>query len=189
MVVKGAHTSRLNRVRQRRPKGVIPSGFSDTCGSGIVRWLFHCISAKKVTDFDPVRDGKTITQFCNKSGRSRQTYAHIKNRVPQNGQSGILPDSTAPKNRARKFDDTVKIAVINARQHLLDQGIDYGAWSIYYYLFDSAGADRTPSRSTIALWLHELGFVDANARKPRRNSYKRFASDFVGDLRQIDGLV
>ena len=144
---------------------------------------------RKVADFDPVRDGKTITQFCKELGISRQTYANIKDRVSQRGRSGILPDSTAPKNPARKFDGADKIAVVNARQHLMEQGLDYGPWSIYYYLFDSVGADRTPSRSTIASWLHELGFVDANARKRPRSSYKRFARDFVGELWQIDGLV
>lgn len=144
---------------------------------------------RKVADFDPVRDGKTITQFCKELGISRQTYANIKDRVAQKGRSGILPDSTAPRNPARKFDDTDKTAVVNARQHLMEQGLDYGPWSIYYYLFDSVGVDRTPSRSTIALWLHELGFVEANARKRPRSSYKRFARDFVGELWQIDGLV
>ncbi|MCQ4623946.1 transposase [Corynebacterium sp. CCUG 69979] len=144
---------------------------------------------RKVADFDPVRDGKTITQFCKELGISRQTYINIKNRVAQKGRSGIVPDSTAPKNPARKFDDTDKVAVVNARQHLMEQGLDYGPWSIYYYLFDSIGPERTPSRSTIASWLHELGFVDANARKRPRSSYKRFARDFVGELWQIDGLV
>ncbi|MGJ4104635.1 hypothetical protein ACN4EB_10845, partial [Corynebacterium macclintockiae] len=42
----------------------------------------------------------------------------------------------------------------------------------YYFLFDTVGPDSTPSRSTIASWLHELGFVDANARKRPRSSYK-----------------
>lgn len=66
---------------------------------------------RKVADFDPVRDGKTITQFCKELGISRQTYTNIKNRVAQKGRSGIVPDSTAPKNPARKFDDTDKVAV------------------------------------------------------------------------------
>ena len=144
---------------------------------------------RKVADFDPVRDGKTITQFCKELGISRQTYTNIKNRVAQKGRSGIVPDSTAPKNPARKFDDTDKVAVVNARHHLMEQGLDYGPWSIYYYLFDSIGPERTLSRSTIASWLHELGFVDANARKRPRSSLTRFARDFVGELWQIDGLV
>lgn len=71
----------------------------------------------------------------------------------------------------------------------MEQGLDYGPWSIYYFLFDSVGDDRTPLRSTIALWLHGLGFVDANARKRPRSSYRRFARDFVGELWQIDGLA
>ena len=144
---------------------------------------------RKVADFDPVRDGKTITQFCKELGISRQTYHNIKNRIAQKGRSGIVPDSTAPKHPAGKFEDSDKIAVVHARQKLMEQGLDYGPWSIYYFLFDSVGADRTPSRSTIAAWLHELGFVDANARKRPRSSYRRFTRDFVGELWQIDGLV
>ena len=141
---------------------------------------------RKVADFDPVRDGKTVTQFCKELGISRQTYHNIKNRIAQKGRAGIVPDSTAPKNPVKKFDEADKIAVIHARQHLMEQGLDYGPWSIYYFLFDSVGADRAPSRSTIALWLQELGFVDANARKRPRSSYKRFARDFVGELWQIE---
>ncbi|MHA6554566.1 integrase core domain-containing protein [Corynebacterium pyruviciproducens] len=144
---------------------------------------------RKVADFDPVRDGKTITQFCKELGISRQTYHNIKNRIAQKGRSGIMPDSTAPRHPAGKFEDSAKIAVVYARQTLMEQGLDYGPWSIYYFLFDSVGADRTPARSTIALWLNELGFVDATARKRPRSSYKRFARDLVGELWQIDGLV
>ena len=33
---------------------------------------------RKVADFDPVRDGKTVTQFCKELGISRQTYHNIK---------------------------------------------------------------------------------------------------------------
>ncbi|WP_246817798.1 helix-turn-helix domain-containing protein [Corynebacterium sp. HMSC076D02] len=144
---------------------------------------------RKVADFDPVRDGKTVTQFCKELGISRQTYHNIKHRIEQKGRAGIVPDSTAPKNPIKKFNEADKIAVVHARQQLMEQGLDYGPWSIYYFLFDTVGADYTPSRSTIAAWLHELGFVDANARKRPRSSYKRFARDLVGELWQIDGLV
>ena len=98
---------------------------------------------RKVADFDPVRDGKTVTQFCKELGISRQTYHNIKNRIAQKGRAGIVPDSTAPKNPIKKFDEADKNAVIHARQHLMEQGLDYGPWSIYYFLFDSIGADRT----------------------------------------------
>ena len=144
---------------------------------------------RKVADFDPVRDGKTVTQFCKELGISRQTYHNIKHRIAQKGRAGIVPDSTAPKHPIKKFDEADKIAVVHARQELMEQGLDYGPWSIYYFLFDTSGPDSTPSRSTIASWLHELGFVDANARKRPRSSYKRFARDLVGELWQIDGLV
>ena len=143
---------------------------------------------RKVADFDPVRDGKTVTQFCKELGISRQTYHNIKSRIAQKGRAGIVPDSTAPKNPVKKFHEADKIAVVHARQELMEQGLDYGPWSIYYFLFDTVGPDSTPSRSTIASWLHELGFVDANARKRPRSSYKRFARDLVGELWQIDGL-
>ena len=114
---------------------------------------------RKIADFDPVRDGKTVTQFCKELGISRQTYHNIKHRIAQKGRAGIVPDSTAPKNPIKKFDEADKIAVIHARQHLMEQGLDYGPWSIYYFLFDSVGADRAPSRSTIALWLQELSLI------------------------------
>ena len=100
---------------------------------------------RKVADFDPVRDGKTVTQFCKELGISRQTYHNIKNRIVQKGRAGIVPDSTAPKNPIKKFDEADKIAVVHARQELMEQGLDYGPWSIYYFLFDTSGPDSTPS--------------------------------------------
>lgn len=115
---------------------------------------------RKVADFDPVRDGKTVTQFCKELAISRQAYHNIKNRIAQKGRAGIVPDSTAPKNPIKKFHEADKIAVVHARQQLMEQGLDYGPWSIYYFLFDTVGPDFTPSRSTIASWLHELGFVE-----------------------------
>ena len=101
---------------------------------------------RKVADFDPVRDGKTVTQFCKELGISRQTYHNIKNRIAQKGRAGIVPDSTAPKNPFKKFDEADKIAVVHARQQLMEQGLDYGPWSIYYFLFDTPSPQPCPSR-------------------------------------------
>ncbi|MEJ4122141.1 helix-turn-helix domain-containing protein [Corynebacterium macginleyi] len=94
---------------------------------------------RKVADFDPVRAGKTVTQLCKELAISRQTYHNIKNRIAQKGRAGIVPDSTAPKNPIKKFNKADKIAVIHARQQLMEQGLDYGPWSIYYFLFDTVG--------------------------------------------------
>ena len=144
---------------------------------------------RKIADFDPVRDDKTITQFCKEEGISRQTFHNLKDRVAKHGRAGILPDSTAPKNPARKYTDADRQAVFDARVALKQQGLDYGPISIHYHLLDTVGPDRTPSRPTIAAWLNKAGLVDANARKRPRSSYKRFARDYVCELWQIDAVV
>ena len=100
-----------------------------------------------------------------------------------------MPDSTAPKNPARKYTDADRQAVFDARVALKQQGLDYGPISIHYHLLDTVGPDRTPSRPTIAAWLNKAGLVDANARKRPRSSYKRFARDYVCELWQIDAVV
>ncbi|MBD0855032.1 transposase, partial [Corynebacterium striatum] len=100
---------------------------------------------KKIADFDPVRDGRTVTQFCKDIGVSRQTYANIKRRVEQRGRAGILPDSTAPHSPARIYDDHLRQKVITARSVLKAQGRDYGPWSIYYYLIDDLGLEHPPA--------------------------------------------
>ena len=144
---------------------------------------------RKIADFDPVRDDKTITQFCKEEGISRQTFHNLKDRVAKRGRAGILPDSTAPKNPARKYTDADRQAVFDARVALKQQGLDNGPLSIHYHLLDTVGPDRTPSRPTIAAWLNKVGLVDANARKRPRSSYKRFARDYVCELWQIDAVV
>lgn len=144
---------------------------------------------KKIADFDPVRDGITITQFCKELKISKQTYFNIKRRLAERGRTGILPDSTAPKNPARKFTTDLHHIVLDARNTLKTQGKDHGPWSIYYYLVDELGLEQPPQRSTIAKWLHDAGVVDTNARKRPRSSYRRFARDLVGELWQIDAFV
>ena len=95
-----------------------------------------------------------------------------------------MPDSTAPKNPARKYTDADRQAVIDARVALKQQGLHYGPMSVHYHLFDPVGPDRTPSRPTIAAWLNKAGLVDANAQKRPRSSDERLAGDYVcGELR------
>ena len=100
---------------------------------------------RKIADFDPVRDDKTITQFCKEEGISRQTFHNLKDRVAKRGRAGILPDSTAPKNPARKYTDADRQAVFDARVALKQQGLDYGPISIHYHLLDTVGPDPTVS--------------------------------------------
>ena len=144
---------------------------------------------KIIADFDPVASGITIKQFCKDNGFSRQTYFNIKKRIAERGRSGILPDSTAPKNPKRRHDDQIRQLVIESRSTFKSQGRDYGPWSIYYYLIDDLGIQDPPGRSTIACWLREAGVVEANARKRPRSSYRWFTRDKVNELWQIDGLV
>ena len=51
---------------------------------------------KKIADFDPIREGITVQQFCKNIGVSKQTYYNIKARIAERGRAGIVPDSTAP---------------------------------------------------------------------------------------------
>ena len=70
---------------------------------------------RKIADFDPVRDGKTIKQFCKDEKSSRQTFHNVRDRIARRGRAGILPESTAPKNPARKYTEADRQAVIDAR--------------------------------------------------------------------------
>lgn len=144
---------------------------------------------RKIADFDPIREGKTIKQFCKEHDISDQTFRNIKKRIEQRGRAAIVPDSTRPKNPASKYTEVHRQAVIDARFHLQEQGLDNGPLSIYYFLFDTFGPEHTPSRTTIANWLSEAGLAEENARKRPRSSYKRFAREYVCELWQIDALV
>lgn len=142
----------------------------------------------KIIAFDPIREQKTITQFCKEHNISRQTFNNIKKRVEELGPAGIYPTSTAPKQPKRIYSDDDYQRVATTRQQLKELGWDYGPWSIYYALFDTVGPTHTPSRSRIAAILSELGLTEENARKRPRTSYKRWARTHVNELWQIDGL-
>ncbi|HAT1455489.1 TPA: helix-turn-helix domain-containing protein, partial [Corynebacterium striatum] len=46
---------------------------------------------KKIADFDPIREGITVQQFCKNIGVSKQTYYNIKARIAERGRAGIVP--------------------------------------------------------------------------------------------------
>ncbi|MFS0239045.1 transposase, partial [Corynebacterium striatum] len=100
-----------------------------------------------------------------------------------------MPDSTAPLNPRRVYDDKIRQQVLHARGTLQARGQDCGPWSIFYFFLDELGYDQPPSRALIAQWLHEAGVADINARKRPRKSYRHFARGEVNELWQIDAFV
>ena len=144
---------------------------------------------KKIADFDPIREGITVQQFCKNIGVSKQTYYNIKARIAERGRAGIVPDSTAPLNPRRVYDDKIRQQVLQARGTLKARGQDCGPWSIFYFFLDELGYDQPPSRALIAQWLHEAGVADINARKRPRKSYRHFARGEVNQLWQIDAFT
>ncbi|WKS52090.1 helix-turn-helix domain-containing protein [Corynebacterium pseudodiphtheriticum] len=88
---------------------------------------------KKIADFDPIREGITVQQFCKNIGVSKQTYYNIKARIAERGRAGIVPDSTAPLNPRRVYDDKIRQQVLQARGTLKARGQDCGPWSIFYF--------------------------------------------------------
>ena len=91
---------------------------------------------KKIADFDPIREGITVQQFCKNIGVSKQTYYNIKARIAERGRAGIVPDSTAPLNPRRVYDDKIRQQVLQARGTLQARGQDCGPWSIFYFFLD-----------------------------------------------------
>lgn len=144
---------------------------------------------KRIASFDPVRDGKTVRQFCREVGCSRQTYYNIKKRVKERGEAGIIPDSTAPHTPHTRFDDDDHRLILETRERLKKFGADYGSWSIYYALVDENNRLDGPSRSTIARVLSVHGVTEENARKRPRSSLKRFARGAANELWQIDAMI
>ena len=144
---------------------------------------------KKIADFDPIREGITVQQFCKNIGVSKQTYYNIKARIAERGRAGIVPDSTAPLNPRRVYDDKIRQQVLQARATLKARGQDCGPWSLFYFFLDELGYDQPPSRALIAQWLHEAGVADINARKRPRKSYRHFARGEVNELWQIDAFA
>ena len=80
---------------------------------------------KKIADFDPIREGITVQQFCKNIGVSKQTYYNIKARIAERGRAGIVPDSTAPLNPRRVYDDKIRQQVLQARGTLKAHGQDF----------------------------------------------------------------
>ncbi|MFS0069833.1 transposase, partial [Corynebacterium striatum] len=58
------------------------------------------------------------------------------------GRAGIVPDSTAPLNPRRVYDDKIRQQVLQARGALQARGQDCGPWSIFYFLLDELGSNN-----------------------------------------------
>ncbi|MDK4320424.1 helix-turn-helix domain-containing protein [Corynebacterium propinquum] len=80
---------------------------------------------KKIAEFDPIREGITVQQFCKNIGVSKQTYYNIKARIAERGRAGIVPDRTAPLNPRRVYDDKIRQQVLQARGTLKTRGQDF----------------------------------------------------------------
>ena len=80
---------------------------------------------KKIAEFDPIREGITVQQFCKNIGVSKQTYYNIKARIAERGRAGIVPDSTAPLNPRRVYDDKIRQQVLQTRGTLKTRGQDF----------------------------------------------------------------
>ena len=80
---------------------------------------------KKIADFDPIREGITVQQFCKNIGVSKQTYYNIKACIAERGRAGIVPDRTAPLNPRRVYDDKIRQQVLQARGTLKARGQDF----------------------------------------------------------------
>ena len=134
--------------------------------------------ARKVTGMDikmfvaTLPEGTPLAPWCRKLGISRQTAYKWRARYRAEGQSGLEERSRAPHRPFGRTPPAVEEAMVAARKHLADQGLDAGPASVFDYL--KAAGMAPPSEATIWRRLRSRGQIEpAPAKRPKR-SYRRF---------------
>ncbi|SOC55453.1 DDE-type integrase/transposase/recombinase [Ornithinimicrobium cerasi] len=139
-----------------------------------------------IAAFELVQDGLTVAEVCRRLSISRDTYYRYRSRYRDEGLSGLMPRSTAPRTSPNKTTPQVARLICEKQDELIRAGWDAGARSIRYWLL-SEHVPGLPSERTVHRVLVEAGRVTVSPAKRPRSSYRRFEYPDPNACWQLDG--
>lgn len=131
-----------------------------------------------------------VSEFCRVHGVGRTQFYEIRKRFLAEGVDGLENRSTAPLNPHGRISVAVEEEIVRLRKELVGDGFDAGPATIRTLLQrDPQFQTAVPSEATIWRVLDRRGFVEKNAKKRPRKSWKSFAADRRNELWQIDASI
>lgn len=127
-----------------------------------------------------------VTALCAELEISRETFYLYQRRYDEAGPMGLLPRSRAPLHHPNQTPVEVEDAIDAWWHKLKDDGLDYGARSIWARM-KRAGQDP-PHPRTVHRVLVRRGLAQSEPRKRPRSSFKSFTAAQPNGMWQIDGM-
>ena len=146
--------------------------------------------ARKVTAMDikllvaTLPEDAKLAPWCRKLRISRQTAYKWRRRYRDEGVAGLEDRSRAPKQPFGRTGAAVEDAVVAARKQLIEEGLDFGPFSVRCRL--DAQVLEAPSESTIWRIGVRRGQVNPQPKKAPRTSYRRFQRERPNECWQGD---
>lgn len=129
-------------------------------------------------------DGLNVRQFCSQHGVSTWFFYDLRRRYAAEGESALEPKSRAPKRVWNKTSVEVEDAIVAARKHLKDAGLDHGADEVAAAL--AGRFERAPSTATTYRILKARGFIVPEPRKAPKSARRRFTVERANESWQLD---
>ncbi|RYZ31342.1 MAG: transposase [Propionibacteriaceae bacterium] len=138
-----------------------------------------------IAAFAAVADGTSVTAACARLGISRDTFYRYRQRLADEGATGVLPRSSRPRSSPETTPAEVVAMIVAEHDRLRREGWDHGARSIQARL-ERAGV-AVPSARTVHRVLVREGLIAPEPAKRPRSSYRRFEHPAPNACWQLDG--
>ena len=129
-----------------------------------------------------------VTQLCRDVGVSRPTFYRLLDRYRDEGLAGLEPKSRRPHTSPNQTSLAVEEMIVRIRKQLEEDGLDYGAITIWWHLEDCELSGPVPAPATIHRILVRRGQVEPAPKKRPKSSFIRFEAPAPNDLWQIDAM-
>jgi transposase InsO family protein len=129
-------------------------------------------------------EGRPKAEVARAYGVSRQWVVELVRRYEAQGEAGLEPRSRRPTRSPQQTPIEVEEEIVALRKALDDRGLDAGAHTIAFHLWERHGA--APAPSTIWRILARRGFVLPQPQKRPRCSFVRFEAQMPNERWQAD---
>jgi transposase InsO family protein len=128
-----------------------------------------------------LNDGATVTDVARRNGVARQTVHEWLRKYASRGLAGLVDASAKPLSCPHQMDPVIEARIVELRR----EHPGWGPRTIGHRL-GREGVDPVPGRSSIYRCLVRHGLITPQARRRRRQDYKRWERARAMELWQMD---
>jgi transposase InsO family protein len=129
---------------------------------------------------------RSVREVARAHGVSKTWLYELLKRHRQGGLEGLEARSRHPRTSPGRVPEAVEDEIVRLRKHLVAEGFDAGAQTIWAHLERSHGGSAPCSVSSIWRILRRRGFVTPEPHKRPKSSYVRFEATLPNECWQMD---